>query len=225
MKKKLVDKSIIILSLFIVGSLIGFIHENLFAMLKGQEGIRQGLIYGPFIPVYGVGLLLFYLMFSSFYFRGMSKFWKIILVFVVGFFMGGFTEYLCSFLQEVIMGTKSWDYSNVRFNLNGRTSLFHACCWGLMSVLFYLYVLPILQKTKKFFDNKKYQLFIMFMGVFMLFDCTISILACLRQEARRKNVKPNNKIDELLDKYYPDEYLNNIYYNAVVVDNSKKTSN
>lgn len=218
MRKLVVDKFIRFFSLFIVGSMIGFIHENIFAMLKGQEGIRQGLIYGPFIPVYGIGLLLFYLLYSHIEVDKKNKFVELLIIFIIGFIMGGFTEYICSYLQEVIMGTKSWDYSNVSFNLHGRTSLFHATSWGVMSVLFYELVLPVLKKTKKFFDNKKFRMFALFISVFVVIDCTISILACLRQTERRKNIIPRNKIEELLDKYYPDELLNKIYNNAVVVE-------
>lgn len=218
MRKLVVDKFIRFFSLFIVGSMIGFIHENIFAMLKGQEGIRQGLIYGPFIPVYGIGLLLFYLLYSHIEVDKKNKFVELLIIFIIGFIMGGFTEYICSYLQEVIMGTKSWDYSNVSFNLHGRTSLFHATSWGVMSVLFYELVLPVLKKTKKFFDNKKFRMFALFISVFVIIDCAISILACLRQTERRKNIIPRNKIEELLDKYYPDELLNKIYNNAVVVE-------
>ena len=218
MKKVFVDKFILVFSLFIVGSLLGFLHENIFAMLKGQEGIRQGLIYGPFIPVYGVGLLLFYLIYSHVEVDKKSKAVELLIIFVIGFIMGGFTEYLCSYLQETIMGTKSWDYSNVMFNLNGRTSLFHATSWGVMSLLFYELVLPVLKKTKKLFDNSKFRKIIVFISIFVIIDCAISILACLRQTDRRKSIVPRNKIEELLDKYYPDEFLNKIYNNSVVVD-------
>ena len=218
MRKLVVDKFILVFSLFIVGSIIGFLHENIFAMLKGQEGIRQGLIYGPFIPVYGIGLLLFYLLYSHIEVDKKSKFVELLIIFTIGFIMGGFTEYICSYLQETVMGTKSWDYSNVRFNLHGRTSLFHATSWGLMSVLFYQFILPVLNKTKKVFDNRKFRAVVIFISVFVIIDCTISILACLRQTERRKNVVPRNKVEELLDKYYPDELLNKIYNNAVVVE-------
>lgn len=218
MKKVVVDRFILVFSLFIVGSVIGFLHENIFAMIKGQHGIRQGLIYGPFIPVYGVGLLLFYLIYSHIKLDKDNKVLELLIIFIIGFIMGGFTEYICSYLQEIIMGTKSWDYSNVRFNLDGRTSLFHATSWGVMSALFYQLVLPVLNKTKKFIDNKKFRAVVLFISFFVIIDCTISILACLRQTDRRKHILPRNKIEEILDKYYPDEVLEKIYNNAVIVE-------
>ena len=217
MKKIALDKFIILFGLFIIGSIIGFAHENIFTMLKGKIILRQGLIYGPFIPVYGFGLLLFYGAYSHIDLDKYSKFVEIIVIFIVGFIMGGFTEYLCSYLQELFMGTKSWDYSDVKFNIDGRTSLFHASAWGLMSVLFYEMILPIIKKTEKFIDNKKVKVFIIFLSIFMFFDCTISTLACLRQTERRNNIEAKNKLDIFLDKYYPDDLLNKIYSNAEVI--------
>ena len=116
------------------------------------------------------------------------------------------------------MGTKSWDYSNVIFNLHGRTSLFHATSWGIMSLLFYELVLPVLQKSKKYLYNKKIRAIVIFVSIFVIIDCTISIFACLRQNDRRKNIVPRNKIEEILDKLYPDDFLNKIYNNAVIVE-------
>lgn len=39
-------------------------------------------------------------------------------------------------------------------------------------------------------------------------------IACLRREERRNNKMSNNKIEKLLDKYYLDEYIDNIFNNA-----------
>ena len=41
-----------------------------------------------------------------------------------------------------------------------------------------------------------------------------SFIACLRREERRNNIMSNNKIEKLLDKYYLDEYIDNIFNNA-----------
>ena len=47
--------------LFFIGSIFGCIVETIYAFIKtGGYQIRQGLVYGPFIPVYGLGTLLFY---------------------------------------------------------------------------------------------------------------------------------------------------------------------
>lgn len=49
---------------FILGSFLGFLYENILVIFqKGYFELRQGLIYGPFIPVYGIGGIVYYLYF------------------------------------------------------------------------------------------------------------------------------------------------------------------
>lgn len=215
--KKVVKKLLIISSLFIVGSLIGFAFENVLTIFKGKEVLRKGLIYSPLIPVYGAGLLLLFGVYSKINFKKKNIINEIIIIFILGFILGGITEYLFSYLQEKIFGTISWDYSYLKYNFDGRTSIFHMCIWGLLSVIFYELILPILKKGIKLLDNKIIRLILIIISIFVLLDIIISTVACLRREERRNNIMPNNKVEELLDKYYPDNYIDSIFNNAKVV--------
>ena len=214
---KLLDKTISLSILFIIGSLWGFIHEYLYNLIMGIETVNKGLLYGPFIPVYGAGLVAFYLVYSKIKLKDKTKLQEIMIIFIIGFLMGGVTEYLCSYYQEKIFGTISWNYQDYVLNLHGRTSLFHASVWGILSVLFYEYMLPILNKLKKYLLNKKIQIIAVVLSVFMLLDCSISFLACYRQNERRNNIPTKNQLDTILDKYYPDEYITNVYVNAHII--------
>ena len=58
-KEKLIQELVIIFWLFILGSILGYIFEMIVVLFqKGYFESRQGLIYGPFTPVYGMGILL-----------------------------------------------------------------------------------------------------------------------------------------------------------------------
>ena len=50
-----------------------------------------------------------------------------------------------------------------------------------------------------------------------MFDCSISFIATVRQNERRHNIDPKNKVDLFLDKYYPDERLKKVYSNMEFV--------
>lgn len=55
-KKKILKEIIIIFWIFIIGSILGYIYEMILVFFqKGYFESRQGLIYGPFTPVYGIG--------------------------------------------------------------------------------------------------------------------------------------------------------------------------
>ena len=61
MKKTKFEKYCLLFTIFIFGSFIGFILENLYTIvIKGNYALRQGLIYEPLIPIYGLGALTMY---------------------------------------------------------------------------------------------------------------------------------------------------------------------
>ena len=74
--------------IFIIGSFIGFIHENLLMIFKGQMELRQGLIYEPLIPVYGIGFLILYIIYSISNLSKDNNLLSILKGFILGF-LGG----------------------------------------------------------------------------------------------------------------------------------------
>lgn len=142
-KKNLRTELIIIFWLFIIGSILGHIFEMIIVLFqKGHFETRQGLIYGPFIPVYGIGAIIYYLILNNINTENKIK------VFFITAILGGMTEYLSSFIQEKAFGTISWDYSYLLFNINGRTSLLHCTYWGIAGILYVTYIDPFLEKLK-----------------------------------------------------------------------------
>ena len=206
-KLKIVNKYILIcLWILVLGSIFGFFAEMLYALVYTRSiEIRRGLIYGPFIQVYGMGALAFYFLVKSE--QDPKK------LFFKGMIMGGVLEYLCSFFQEIFFGSVSWDYSGLLLNLNGRTSLQYCIYWGIIAVFFLKTVYPLLLKMEKYVDNKKIIIVSYLLLVFVVFDVWISCVATARQNARAEGIPPASKFDEFLDKTYPDEFLDKIYNN------------
>ena len=71
--------------------------------------------------------------------------------------VGGTLEYLCSYIQAKVFGTISWNYSNLWFNINGRTSLLHCTYWGIAGVLYAMYIKPMVERLRLIINkrNKK----------------------------------------------------------------------
>ena len=53
---------------------------------------------------------------------------------------------------------------------------------------------------------------------FMLFDITISCVACARQNERKHDIPPKNSFDVFLDNKYPDEFMDKIYNNRILIE-------
>lgn len=198
-----------ILWIFIIGCFVGYVLEVCFNLIRTHNfETRQGLIYGPFAPVYGIGMLAFYLI--------LPRLKKMSHVFLVSSVLGGVTEYLCSYFQQRWFGTVSWDYSNLFLNINGRTSFSFCVTWGILGIVFIKFLYPFIEKA---FDKINYKLTAKVVTalatVFMIFNISISSLAAQRQHERRKSVVAKNEIDMFLDEHYPDEFMNKVFVNKI----------
>ena len=194
---------------FIIGSVIGYVLEMIVGLVQNGHFVsRQGLLIGPFIQVYGLGLVTYYLVISKIKDKNNVK------IFILSMILGGVIEYLFSFFQEKLFGTISWDYSNLPFNINGRTSFLHCLYWGTGGVLFVKFILPYIDGLDNLYKYKAYKIITSFLIVFICFDIIISGLAGIRCLERRRNMETKNDIDVFFDVYYPDSKLKEIYSNA-----------
>lgn len=211
-KNKLREELTILFWIFIIGSIAGFIFEITVVLFqKGHFELRQGLIYGPLIPVYGIGAILYYVVLNKIKLKNKLQ------IFLITMLLGGLTEYLCSFMQEKLFGTISWDYSYLPFNIQGRTSLLHCIYWGIGGILYVTYIEPLIEKMREKINKNIIRIITIILAIFMIFDITISWMAAERQIERKSNVEPENKIDLFFDEYYPDEYLDRIFNNKKYV--------
>lgn len=204
--KKIINYIYIIFWVFIIGSIFGFFAEMLYGLVYTRTlQVRQGLIYGPFIQVYGIGAVAYYFL--------VSKIQEPKKLFFAGMIMGGALEYIGSFLQEIFFGTISWDYSHLFMNINGRTSLLYCFYWGIIAVIYLKLVYPLFEKIKPMIYKRWVRVFTVFFILFMTFDITVSCMAGNRQKERHINIPPKNDLDAFIDKMYPDELLDRIYNN------------
>lgn len=191
---------------FVFGSIFGYLHEMILHYIKhGFWESRQGLLYGPFSQVYGLGAMFFAIT--------VARFKKSRTVFLVGALLGGFFEWFCSIIQEFLFGTVSWDYSRYFLNINGRTSLFHAICWGIIGLLFVKLAYPPLLKSVTFFNNKYGWILTIGLAIFLAINIILSICAGIRQDARERGKQATTTVERIIDDWYPDEQMNKIYPN------------
>ena len=206
-KNKFLRKTFKIFWVFIIGSIIGYILEMIVGLVQNGHFVsKQGLLYGPFSQVYGVGLAVYYLVIPK------NKKW--IQIFLISMFFGGIVEYLFSYFQEFFFGTVSWDYKNLLFNINGRTSLLHCIYWGIGGILFVKFIRPYIEKLDNLYNKKLSLIITIAVAIFILFDIIISSLACARQVQRKENIEAKTSLEIFLDEHYSDEVLNKIYSNA-----------
>lgn len=212
-KEKIIQKLTKIFWIFLIGSILGYGIEMIVGLVQNGHFVsRQGLLFGPFIQVYGVGLVAYYLVISNIKKKSYIK------IFFITMLLGGIVEYLFSYLQETWFGTISWDYSNLLFNIHGRTSLLHCLYWGVGGVLFVRFILPLIRNLNEWCKNTNFRFITAFLVLFITFDIVMSGMAGSRQLERKNNIAANGYIDNFFDEYYPDEKLEQIYSNAKTVN-------
>ena len=104
--------------LFFVYSFIGWLVEIFERIIIEKKFINRGFLIGPYVPVWGFGAILMTLLLHNYVNEP--------LVFILlAMFISGVLEYLTSYFMEKIFHARWWDYSDHKFNLNGRVCLLY----------------------------------------------------------------------------------------------------
>ena len=191
-----------------IGSFAGVVVELLWCMLtRGYIESRSGLVYGPFNLLYGAGAVM--LMLALYRYRNRNS----LISFFGAMIVGSAVEYACSWGQEMLFGSRSWDYSNVPFNLNGRICLLYAVFWGFLGVLWIKKIYPRMAKLILKIPNKVGKIVTWALVAFMVFEAAVTVVAVDRWSERINGVEASNKFEEFVDERFPDQRMERIFAN------------
>ena len=118
--------------LFITYSFFGWCIEVIGKLIQYKRFINRGFLVGPYCPIYGVGALLITFLLKKY--TGDP-----IVLFIMAIVVCGILEYLTSYFMEKIFHARWWDYSQKKFNINGRVCLDTIIPFGLLG-MFIMYV-------------------------------------------------------------------------------------
>ena len=190
------------------GSFAGVVVELLWCLFRyGYLESRSGLVYGPFNLLYGAGAVALSVTLYRFRNRGP---W---LSFLGGMIVGSVVEYLCSWGQETLFGSRSWDYSAMPFNLNGRICLLYSAFWGILGVLWIKDLYPRMAKWILKLPNRAGKILTWCMTIFLVFNSIVSLVAVWRWSDRVQDIPAGNGFWEIIDERFPDERMERIFAN------------
>ncbi len=188
--------------LFVIGSFVGTCIETVYALVtEGHFEFRVGVVYGPFIPVYGGGAVLLTIV--------LYKMYKLsdTLVFIIGGLLGAFFEYICSWGQETFLGTVSWDYSDYPLNIGGRTCLLFACFWGFLGLIWIRYLYPMASRLIEKIPKKQGSVILLVVFILAIYDGFMTVAAIYRWNQRIEKVPASNVFEEYLDERFDDQRM------------------
>lgn len=111
--------------------------ESTLVSIKQKRFVNRGFLIGPYCPIYGFGsvIIIFYLE------RYKND---IITTFILGMFICSVLEYFTSYIMEKLFKARWWDYSDRRFNINGRICLETMVPFGLLGCLLMYVINPFI---------------------------------------------------------------------------------
>lgn len=203
-----------LLTYFIIYSIAGWVLESVYRSFAERKLINTGFLYGPFCPIYGIGAIIMFLFLEKF--QG-----KVLVLFLISFFVLSIWEYIVGVFLEKVFKTRYWDYSNHKINIKGRVCLFNSICWGILGMLFIMYIHPYVEKNIQLCNYNILRIIIYIITIIFLVDTIVSIVKTMNIKRALQRVEElNNQIKEKIEEI---KKLNNIDIKADIVENMQDT--
>lgn len=162
--------------LFFVGSVAGWVLELFFRRFISKSNperkwINPGFCTGPYLPLYGIGLCVMYLIVSlEKYSLFQSLFWNRVVLFLVAAAAMTVIEYFTGILCLKVTKVRLWDYSNEWGNIRGIICPKFSLAWAILVAIYYFLIHPhILNALAWLSQNLAFSFVIgLFFGVFII---------------------------------------------------------
>lgn len=150
--------------MFISGATLGWMLEVVYRRYfgKAKKWINPGFLSGPYLPLYGTGVCLLYIISDLNILFGI----KILLFALVTTSI----EYLTGLFFLKVYNTRLWDYSKLKFNIRGIISPLYTLYWTLLSLVFYYVLYPyFFQQVSILYEHLEFSLFVgVFYGIILM---------------------------------------------------------
>ncbi len=155
--------------IFFICSFLGYFLEVFWVFLGTKKLVNRGFLCGPVIPIYGLGAVL--ILFCLFRYYDDP-----VVVFVFGIIITSALEYFTSFLLEKIFHNKWWDYSYIKYNLNGRICLKNSFAFGVLSLVIVYLVMPLFAMLFSLLSFKTWSIIALVIFIIFLIDVIYSVV-------------------------------------------------
>ena len=135
---------VIISTLFVIGSLIGWIIELFFRRFVSQKKwMNPGFLTGPYLPIYGFGVLVLYGVSNLSLGISNQPVDIIVHILVIGVGMT-VVEFIAGLIFIKGLKVKLWDYSDRKGNIMGIICPSFSLIWLVVGSLYYFLLNPFL---------------------------------------------------------------------------------
>jgi len=186
--------------IFFIYSFAGWLMESVSDTFKKGKFVNRGFLIGPYCPIYGAGVLLITILLGKYN----NDMW---IVFFMSVLICGILEYLTSYVMEKIFKARWWDYSNNKFNINGRICLETLIPFGIAGTCIIYVVNPFLFKYIAMIPDIAKHIFTVLFLIGYISDMIISFKIILNLKEMSKEFKDNtieisDKVKKIIKRKY-----------------------
>ena len=189
---------------FFFYSFIGWFFESCYCSIRPKKWVNRGFLRGPICPIYGTGGLVMMICLLPLRHITENLYLNELLIFIAGAILCDIVEFMTSYIMEKLFNARWWDYSNKKFNIQGRICLTHTFYWGTCSCLFVFILEPImnLYLVGQVSESSRNILTYIFLTVFA-FDLLDTVIHALGiRDISSKFMKLSEEISEFAIQVY-----------------------
>lgn len=157
----------------IIYSFFGWVWETCYVSVKSGKFVNRGFINGPLCTIYGFGAVSVYVILRPF-----SD--NLLYLYLGGVVVATALEYVTAVLMESIFHTSWWDYSDNKFNFQGRICLGASLGWGAFTVILFKVLHPLVESIVILYPGYVGEIGICVIGVGYVVDFAFSAAAAFR---------------------------------------------
>jgi len=222
------------LFIFCLFSVVGWVLELIYRSAVTKRFFNPGFMSGCVVPLYGFGAIIMNIICSLF--ENINGDYKLILIFLIAVVVLSLLEYISGLILLNCFHLKLWDYTEYKYNYKGFICLEFSTMWGLLALLYQLYIYNWVNKVSILFANNTTCIFFLgiFLGIFII-DLCVSIQLLSRLTKYAKDIKEiidveKLKIDvrrkarrkKIIDSIYPYLSTNKFLREKIKEFNNKK---
>lgn len=195
--------------LFFLYAVLGWIIETIYVTILDKKFVNRGFLIGPYIPLYGVSAITMILYLNQYKTNPLT-------VFLLAIFVCTFLEYITSYIMEKIFKARWWDYTNQKFNINGRVCLKNSLYFGILSLLLIYLINPLLINLINNMNNIWLTIITIVCLTIFITDIFISCNVILKLKHNFENLRfdATMELRKLIDIKIKRKILQNRIYNA-----------
>ena len=170
------------LAWFWLYSFCGWIWESSYVSIRQKKLVNRGFVNGPLLTLYGTGAVMVYLILRPFE----ANVWAL---YFGGVIVATVLEYVTGVLMETIFHAHWWDYSNQKFNFQGKICLSSSIAWGFFTLGLFYILQPIAVKVVNLVSDTTGEIIVSVVTVCYLVDFGFSAAAAFQLGQKMRSLE------------------------------------